>query len=324
MLKSASKEFESALAARSVTAKAIILAGDNAELKNDLFRSVLRAHDVDRNDVFRLVSLDSETLDADTGRLADELAAIPMFGGLKIVRATPSPRQFGDVLSCAMNAPAGEWLLVIEIVEFESSIALPSGSDDTRVLVVDCVADRPGDFRSLVAREFDRAGIQVDDGVIETLIELLGEDRSAARGEIEKISLYLHGSQQPTESMIRDVIADASALASDQLTNAILSGETVKTAALIDRLEISGSDAVQALSALLQRVLWVFRARAKQWSVRNDSPDSLLSIGDCRALSRHLQASVRQVRVDGSTAPLNAEHALIVLGNALSKRRRRA
>lgn len=314
------REFEKSLDERLRGIRVVVLHGDNDEIKSDLFRAIRKSLGIDLDDPFRLVRLDGNVLDSDPGRLADELGAISMFGGSRLIRANVTARQAERVIQQAFDGPAGDWTLIVDTDEFDLSRLTAHVTGQT--LAVACGAEAAGDFHSFVRSEFVRAGIELQDGVLELFVTLLGEDRASARTEIEKLSLLTGASKQVTIDDAKSVVADGSSILSDEIATAALSGNLTHLVAALDRLQSTGSDATAALGAASRLALNLYRGKVNQWRGRPDGIAQHLGSGDLRAIALSLQTAVLQTRTDGPNSALLAERALISLGNATRARRR--
>lgn len=316
-----SLDLERSVTDSRVGSRIIILYGDNDDLKADLFKSVRRSLNVPLDDPFRFVNLDSSAIDADPARLSDELGAISMFGGSRLIRATLIPRQCSLALQQALQAPSGEWVLVIETGDVADATWIEAVEGVERVALVACGAESAGDFHSFVRREFERAGIVNDAGAIDALILLVGDDRSAVRGEIEKLQLLSGGSAPVTGEVVRNVVADASSMLADEIANSALIGEPELVVPALDRMNLIGSDLIQAVGAALRQALNLHRAKTRQWGARQGSRDANLTAAELRSIIRLLSAAVLQTR-SGGNATLHAERALLSLASATRRRKR--
>lgn len=320
MAATSAREFEKSLAEKLRGVQIVVLHGDNDEIKSDLFRAVRKSLGILPDDPFRLVQLDGNTLDADPARLADELGAISMFGGSRLIRTNVTARLAERVVQQATGAPPGDWMLIVDTEEFDASrLTADLGA---RLLAVACGAEAAGDFHSFVSTELARAGVELEDGVLEFLVGLLGDDRASARTEIEKLSLLVGASKMVTIDDARNVVADGSSILSDEIAAAALSGDITHLAAALDRLQSTGVDASVALGAASRLALNLYRAKANQWRSRQDGGAQHLSSGDLRGIALGLQTAVLQARADGPNSALLAERALISLANAARVRRR--
>ena len=314
------REFERSLNEKLDGIRVIVLVGDNDEIKSDLFRAVRKSLGIDPEDPFRFVQLDSSILDSDPARLADELGAISMFGGSRLIRTNATARQAERIIRQAFDGPSGDWTLVVDTDEVElSRIAADVAA---RLLVVACGATEAGDFHSFVQSECTRAGIGAEDGALELLIGLLGDDRASARTEIEKLSLLIGASNRITVDDVRNVVADGSSILADEIATAALSGNLTRVVEALDRLQSTGADPTAPLGAASRLALNLYRAKVNQWRARPDGVAQNLNSGDLRSIALGLQAAVLQSRSEGSNSALLAERALISLGNAARTRRR--
>lgn len=310
------RDFEKSLLQAIKGKRVVVLSGDNIQVKADLFRQLRRSLSIEPYDPFRLVQLDSDALDADPARLGDELGAISMFGGSRLIRVMATAKQTENILEIAEMAPVGDWLLIVDTDELARS--QPSSG----VLLVACPSEKGGDFHAFVRAEFERAGVMLKEGVLELLVPLLGDDRAAARGEVEKLALLVDRAKPVGLDDAKNVVADASTLVADEIAVAALSGDLAALNLALNRLGSAGSDATAALGAASRQVLNLLRGRANQWKSRPDQPLQGLSTADLRGLALSLQAAVLQTRSDGANAALLAERSLVSLGAAVRARRR--
>lgn len=315
------RELEKSLPGALASKRVIVLHGDNIQAKADLFRLIRKALTIELDDPFRLVQLDSDIIGSDPARLGDELGAISMFGGSRLIRACVTTRQAESAVELALNAPVGEWLLVVDVDEFDPSQAAAQRSA-AEILLVACGSESAGDFHSFVRTEFERLGIRVEEGVIDFLIPLLGEDRAVARGEMEKLALLAGGSRAVNVDDVTNVVADGSSVAAEEIAVAALSGNLTALSFALDRSGATGSDAIAALGAASRLVLNILRGRANQWKSRPDQVMQNLATPQLRSIALSLQSAVLQTRSDGQNAALLAERALVSLGNAVKVRRR--
>jgi DNA polymerase III subunit delta len=296
--------------------------GSNEELKTELFTMLRKKYAIELDDPFRLVRLDNDDFDADPGRLADELGAISMFGGSRLVHAKTSARVAERILRQALETPGGDWTLVIDAPDLGDAPWLPQAAAEAGVLAIMCGDEHAGDFHAFVASEFAKAGLACDEAALEMLILLVGDQRAAIRGEIEKLAALLGPSARVEERHIREAVADASSMLADEVASAAIAGDSDCLARALDRLKITGSDPVQALGAAHWLALNLHRAKIRQWGGRSDPHAPSWSAADSRSLIRSLGAAVHQTRMDGPNAALLAERALVALGRTARLRKR--
>ena len=299
-----------------------VLHGENDELKAELFTEIRNALGVTLDDPFRLARLSGEDLDSDQGRLADELGAISMFGGSRLIHVTASARVGMRAAEQGLAIIQGDVCLVVVSPDISDADGFAELAADRRVAAIACGEEGAGNLHAFVTAEFAKAQLACDQPAIEALILLVGGERAAIRGEIEKLAALLGPGGRVDMDHIREVVADASTMVADSVAAAAMAGESGELARLLDRLEIAGSDPVQALGAAHRLVLNMHRAKVRQWGGRNDARGPAWSAAETRGLVRSLGAAVLQCRSDGPNAALLAERTLVVLGNAARLKRR--
>lgn len=315
------REFERSIPKELQSARVIVLHGDNSQIKLDIFRAIRGGLSIATDDPFRLAQLDSSALDADPGSLSDELSAISMFGGSRLIRAIAPARHFGRLIEQALRAPEGDWILVIDTdhIDAPGPQAAQSGRD---VIMVACGVESDGDFHSFIVSEFQRAGIELESGAIELLATLLGDQRSAARAELEKLSLLADSSRIVSIDDVKNVVADGSSLLADEVASSAFSGSVSTLVAGLDRLRSTSGDATTALGSASRLALSLYRSRINQWRPRPDDAAHHLNARDLRAIALSLRTAVLRARTDGANSTLLSERALVSLAKAIEVQKR--
>ena len=138
---------------------------------------------------------------ADPGRLADEAGAIGLFGGKRLiwVRGAGNDRVLIGAVGARQKLPETT-TVIIEAGELKKGTALRRAIEETpEALAVPCYADESRVIHALIDEELGGAGLRITPAARQRLTEALGADRLASRGELRKLALYCHGSDQVTE-----------------------------------------------------------------------------------------------------------------------------
>lgn len=316
------RDFEKSLSGSIALPHIVLLAGDNDDLKSDLFKSVCRNVAVSPDDAFRFTRLEGDSLDLDSGRLADELGAISMFGGSRLVHVRTPARLTERAIRQALEVP-GEWMLLIEAPDLTEAEWLPEFARNSRLTVVDCGEEGAGDFHAFVEREFARTGLTIQPEAIERLIALVGDDRASIRAEILKLGALVGPEALVSVAAVNEAVADASAMLADEIAAAALTGENELLARSLDRLATTGSDPIQALMAAHRLAITAHRNGIRQWSTgRREKNAPAWTPAQLRALIRSLGRSIKQTRLDSANSSLTAQRALTALGHTAKARRR--
>jgi DNA polymerase-3 subunit delta len=192
-------------------------------------RAVLGAGD----DPFRLVELMPDQIERDPARLSDELNAISMLGGRRVVRIAQATNAIAEYVAAAIQGQAdGAALLIVEAGDIGSKKPLVQvfEGDKQRAGAFGCYHDNAGNLESLVASHLKAGGYAVARDAQAYLAERLGGDRGVTRSELDKLMLYVGEPQQggkAREITLDDAmtcIGDRAAFALDDLIAAAAEG----------------------------------------------------------------------------------------------------
>ena len=195
--------------------------------------------------------------------LADEAAAISMFGGRRVVRV----RDAGDGLSATFESLlagfAGDALVVVEAGELAKTSSLRKLFEAAKsAAAVECYDDRPEDAGKLIRETLAASGWQIEPLALAYLAEALSTDRRLLRSEVEKLSLYLGAAPKDgvlTLAEAANLIGDSGAVEADEIADAVAAGDVKR----LDRLIAKTSEAGASWGTVHQRELAVVSAPAR-------------------------------------------------------------
>jgi DNA polymerase-3 subunit delta len=208
-------------------------------------KAVLGAGD----DPFRLAELTPDQIKNDGARLTDELNAISMLGGRRVVRIAQANNAIADQIASAIAAQAsGAALLIVEAGDIGSKAELVKVFEAAAGAgVFACYRDSERDLGPLVAGHLTAGGYSIARDALAYLVERLGGDRGVTRSELDKLMLYM--GEPKREVTLADAMAcigDRAAFVFDNLIGAAADGN----AADLDRqyaLSLSEIDAIKLL-----------------------------------------------------------------------------
>jgi DNA polymerase III subunit delta len=207
----------------------------------------------DLKDPFRIADLSGGSLAADPARLADELAALSLIGGRRVVRL----REVGDgltsLLGAALTAWRGDSLLVIEAGDLAPRSSLRKLCEETpTVATVPCYADTGRDLADVVRETLGAHRISVGGEALSYLIAHLGNDRLVTRSELEKLALYAGDGGRIELSDAVACVGDSTALSLEELVYAVADGDAVKLEAVLTRCLQEGQSPIGILRAVMR------------------------------------------------------------------------
>ena len=156
------------------------------------------------------IQLDGDTLAADPPRLADEMNAFGMFGGMRIVHVRGAGKAPLATVEAAASEPADGALLILEAGELKKESALVKLATRHRNIAAAAIyADAGREIGTLIDNMLDEHGLKMGRDARALLSGALGADRALSRGELEKLALYARGQPEITPEMVTDIVADA-------------------------------------------------------------------------------------------------------------------
>jgi DNA polymerase-3 subunit delta len=253
--------------------------GPDAGLVRERVEAIIAASVDNPDDPFAVARLDSETLGANPGRLADEANTVPMFGGRRAVLLKINSRHnIVPSVEAVLNDPPRECRVVIEAGELRKNAPLRAACEKAKVAAaIPCYVDNAQALAGLIDQEMREASLTIAPDARTLLISLLGGDRLASRSEIRKLTTYAAGKSRIELADVVAVVSDASDIALDALLDATFAGKTAEVEREFNKASGEGSSASSIVSAALRHVAQLHRMRLM--IDRGDSADFAMMRG---------------------------------------------
>jgi DNA polymerase III subunit delta len=204
----------------------VLLFGPDIGLVSERAEAIIRASIDDPSDPFALTRLEGDELAADPARLVDEARTVPLFGGRRAVWVRAGTRSIVAAVEPLLADAAADCRVVIEAGDLKRNAPLRTLCERApSVAVLPCYADTDRDLARLIDEEMRQAGVAVSPEARSALVPLLGGDRRASRSELRKLATYAQGAGRVDIADVIAVVADASALALDEVIDAALAGQ---------------------------------------------------------------------------------------------------
>jgi DNA polymerase-3 subunit delta len=224
-----SHEFDGFLQNAARHYRLFVIYGPDRGLVSERAGQIAGKTSVDLSDPFSLIKLDVGDLQNDAGRLLDEVNAIGLFGGEKLVwiRGAANEKALVDSLQIIADNPPDASFVIIEAGDLKKGSGLRKVAEASRaVATIPCYADDVRALNSLIDTELAKENLRITPAARQILLELLGGDRIASRNEVRKLALYCRGQGTIEEDHVTDIIGDASAISADDAVDAILKGDS--------------------------------------------------------------------------------------------------
>jgi DNA polymerase III subunit delta len=151
------------------------------------------------DDPFDVALVTEADLDEDPGRLVDELMALSMMGGRRLVRLRLASERAapGRLAADALERhAAGEYnpeaFFLIEAGDLGRDSALRKAAEKaTAAAAIPCYEDEPGDLARLTREALAKDRLALTAEALDLFVRRLPHERGVARREIERLALYL-------------------------------------------------------------------------------------------------------------------------------------
>lgn len=229
----------------------VLLTGDDVGLIADRARTLVTVVAGHSDDAFRVLELDRSR----HASLAEELAALPLTGGRRVVRLREATDAAADSVAAALGE-SGPGLAVVEAPGLPSRSRLRALVERApRAALVPCYqADAVG-IGNLVRDLLAAQRVTADADALMWLQARLAGDAAAGKREIEKALLYLGTEERSLR--LEDVQAAVGDLGGGSLDDALFAafaGEVAATDRALDAAFAEGVAAVAVVRAALAHV----------------------------------------------------------------------
>jgi DNA polymerase III subunit delta len=240
----------------------VLLFGPDIGLVSERAETIIRASVDDPSDPFALTRLEGEELAVDPARLVDEVRTVPLFGGRRAVWVRAGTRNIVAAVEPLLADPAIDCRIVIEAGDLKRNAPLRTLCERApTVAALPCYADTDRDLARLIDEEMRQAGVAISPEARSALVPLLGGDRRASRNELRKLATYAQGAERVDIADVIAVVADASALALDEVIDAALAGQPKPLDLQLGKALAAGTSPGSIIFAAQRQLASLHRAR---------------------------------------------------------------
>lgn len=225
------------------------------------------------------IDLDGPTLRSDPARLADEAAALSLFGTARHVRVTGAGEESVAAATALLQAERGGNPVVMIAPGIKATSKLAKLALDSPVaLALACYVPSP-DQLDVIAGELARDhGLRLGAGVARRLAQAGGGDRAVMTREIEKLALYLDAAPERPADCDGDVLdavgADLGEAETGDVIAALVAAKPAALGEALRRLDEAGVSPIPWLRALARKLASL--AEMKGDIVRGDDVGSVM------------------------------------------------
>ena len=256
--------------------RAVLLYGPDSGAVRDYADTLARGVVDPPTDPFRVAELASAEIGRDPARLVDEVFAMSLSGGRRLVRVRDATDAVAPALEAALKGGESDTLIVLEADELTPRSALRKlGEGADTVATIACYMPDEEAIGRFIHRQLADARVAVDGEAEHLLATLLVGDRQIARREVEKLIAYAGEGARIDLEAVRASIGDATERSLDDLAMAVAEGDLEGVDRALAKLLSEGGEAIGILRAVQRHFL-----RLHQLAVMidgGDAPDAAMA-----------------------------------------------
>jgi len=277
-----SHEFDAFLKRKPLPVRLFLIYGPDRGLVSERAAAIASSSGVDLDDAFSVVKLDASEIGNQPGRLIDEMNAIGLFGGERLVwiRNAASEKGVADAIDILASQSPGASTLVIEAGDLKKGSALRKAVETTsQAVAIPCYADDGRALQALIDQELAAEGLRISPAARQRLVETIGGDRLASRNELRKLALYCRGREVIEEQDVEEIVGDASAISTDDAIDAILKGDKDGFLHAIQKIVASKTPVFLVLQGCLRQFQLLELMRAEMDEKRAPAAQAMATLG---------------------------------------------
>ncbi|GMB83286.1 DNA polymerase III subunit delta [Shinella zoogloeoides] len=277
-----SHEFDAFVKRKPLPVRLFLVYGPDRGLVSERAAALAAASGVNLDDAFSVVKLDAGEVGNQPGRLVDEMNAIGLFGGDRLVwiRNAGSEKGISDGLDILAGMPSGSSTLIIEAGDLKKGAALRKAAESSsRAVAIACYADDGRALQTLIDQELAAEGLRISPAARERLVETIGGDRLASRNELRKLALYCRGKTLIEEQDVEEIVGDASAISTDDAVDAVLKGDREGFMHAIQKIVSSKTPVFLVLQGCLRQFQLLELMRAEMDEKRAPAAQAMATLG---------------------------------------------
>ena len=236
-MKVAPRDIDRFLSRPADAARAVLLFGPDAGLSRQRARRLATVWLGEAPDPLQMTTIAAATLRNDPAQLADALNAIPMFGGVSLVRLEDAEDAAAKTVAGALEQAGRDSRLIVISGDLNPRSSLRKLFEaHAAAVAIPAYAPEGAALRGAIAERLEAAGAPGDRDAIEFLATRAGDDFGVVMQEAEKVAL--HGLDQG-RTTLRDAAlcaGDSAVFGVDAAAMAIADGRQDVADAALERL----------------------------------------------------------------------------------------
>lgn len=277
-----SHEFDGFLRNGARSIRIFVIYGPDRGLVSERAAQIASTTGITLDDPFAVIKLDAGDVARDAARLMDEVNALGLFGGERLVwvRGAANEKPLADTIAVLAAAPPAGSTVIVEAGDLKKGSALRKAAEGGRgAVAIPCYADDGRALNALIDQELAGENLRISPSARQRLAEAIGGDRLASRNEVRKLALYCHGRDMVEDDDITSIVGDASAISVDDAVDALLKGDKDAFIHAMHKIVASKTPVFLVLQACLRQFQLLDLMRAEMDEKRAQPPQVIATLG---------------------------------------------
>ena len=273
-------EVEAWLARPDPKTAIVLIYGPDRGLVSERAKAFAEKSGVPLDDPFSVVKLDAGS-ETEPGRVVDEARTVSMFSPRRLlwIRNAGNQKSLVDDLAELAKRPPSDAILLVEGGDLKKGASLRALAEESSVAIaLPCYADESKTIDTLINDELKRSNLTITEDARAALHELLGGDRMASRGEIEKLGLHAGEGGEITLSDVRLLTGDVSAASMDEVIEQAVQGNPSELGRLFSAHVTLPAQVQPLLAAALRQFQTLYFLRATMDSTRANASSAVSAV----------------------------------------------
>ncbi len=258
--------------------RTILIYGPDRGLVSERAKRCASNSGVDLSDPFSNFVIDADDAAAEPTRIADEAHTVSMFGGNRLVwiKGT-TQKNLIKALQPVLDLPPTDTVILVEGGDLKKSSPLRNRIEKSpSAVALPCYQDQARAIDGMIDEEIQKSGLTIAADAKTLLKSLLGDDRMASRGEVQKLCLYVADKGDIEIQDIISIVGDASALAIDTIVDSASIGDIETMEHTFKRLIARGTAVFQIVNTI-QRHFQMLHHLKLQMDARGQPASAVVS-----------------------------------------------
>ncbi len=271
------RDTASFLAAPDKQSSAVLLYGPDAGLIRERARAIAATVLGKDSDPLNRVDISCDQLKNDPAALRDELCAMSLMGGRRLVMLQGAGDKQASIIENALEGLETSTYLIVESDELSAASSLRQLFEKQPGLAaLACYRDEGRGLEDTVRTALTQHGLRATADAMQYLLAHLGNDRGITLSEVGKIALYMGEDKEVTLAVAMLLTGQNASESLEDICHAVACGNVRQAETLLTRLLHEGTQAVAIIRSLLRHFQRLEIAQAHM--NLGQTPDQALSL----------------------------------------------